>query len=69
MCNGCLYTRSVIHFTEEKYPVVEEDLFYANVTSLDDCEYICVTCDKHLKKNKIPYQAFYNILEMYQLPN
>ena len=51
VCNRCLYRRSVVHFTEEKYPVVEEDFYYANVKSFDDCEYKCPpTCDKHLKK-------------------
>ena len=35
-------------FYRRKIPVVEEDFYYANVNSFDDCEYICLTCDKDL---------------------
>ena len=70
MCNRCLYRRSVILFKEQKYPAIEEDFFfYANVKCYNGCEYICHTCDTHLKKKKIPCQAVCNKLQLFELPN
>ena len=38
------------------------------LTVFDDCEYIWLTCDKYIKKKKIPCQAVCNKLEIYQSP-
>ena len=68
VCNRCLYTRSVILFKEQKYPAIEEDFFfYANVKCYNGCEYICHTCDTHLKKKKIPCQAVCNKLQLFEI--
>ena len=40
-----------------------------NAASYDDCKYICVTCDRHLKKHDIPCQAVWNKLSIDKLPD
>ena len=70
VCNRCLYRRSVVLFAEQKYPVIEEEFFYfATVSSFDSRQYICHTCHKKLKKQKIPCQAVCNKLQHFEFPN
>ena len=62
--------RSVILFAEQKYQVIEEEFFYfATVSSFDSRQYICHTCHKKLKKQKIPCQAVCNKLQLFEFPN
>ena len=69
VCNRSLYRRSVKLFVEEKYPEIEEEyFFFSNIRSFDGVEYICLTCDKKLKKKQIPCQAVCNSLKRFELP-
>ena len=68
VCNRCLYRKSVLMFVENKY--INFDSFrYNKVDSYDGCQYICQTCDRKLKRGKIPCQAVCNNLEIFQFPN
>ena len=69
VCNRCLYRRSVILFKEQKYPETDTEFFYyAKVNSFDSNHYICLTCDKKIKKKKVPCQAVCNKLEVFEFP-
>ena len=66
VCNRSLYRRSVVLFVQEKYEMPQENYFFvAHVESFDKREYICITCDKKLKKGDIPCQAVCNKLQVY----
>ena len=68
ICNRTMYHSSVQLFFETKYKVSSGCLLNFRVHSLDDKEYICKTCHSKLTKKKIPSQAVYNNLKMYDLP-
>ena len=55
VCHRCLYKKSVKKFISNQYNV-SCDVFH-EIQSFDQCKYICITCDKHLKKNNTPPQA------------
>ena len=44
------------------------DVFH-EIQSFDQCKCICITCDKHLKKNKTPPQAVSNKLMLDPIPD
>ena len=70
VCNRCLYKRTVVKFKEKKYQLDDlESELNTKVKSFDGKIYICRTCDKNLKKNKIPCQAVVNKLHIMNLPN
>jgi len=54
-------------FKVEKY-AIDIDNFYREVTSSDGKLYICQTCDKKLKKSKIPAQSVWNKLDIFLFP-
>ena len=66
ICNRCLYRTSVICFKNDRYKVDENIIF--NVKSYDAKYYICNTCDKALRKDKVPCQAVVNKLDVVELP-
>ena len=43
-------------------------IYFSRICSYDGCHYICKTCDTKLKKEKIPCQAVYNSLELFEFP-
>ena len=69
VCNRCLYRKSVLKFNETKHDVNFESFCYEKVDSYDGCQYICKTCDTKLKKKKIPCQAVWNKLQLFQFPD
>ena len=69
VCNRCLYRKSVLIFNETKYDLNVESFCYEKVNSYDGCQYICKTCDTKLKKKKIPCQAVWNKLQLFQFPH
>ena len=56
ICNHCLCARSVLRFHQEKYDM-DMDKIRCNFMQQ---EHICRTCDRYLKKKKIPPQAVCN---------
>ena len=69
VCNRCLYKQLVKLFHENKYDTtLHENIFDFRILSFDEKEYICITCDSKLIKNKIPCQAVINDLELHELP-
>ena len=69
VCNRCLYRKSVLIFNETKYDLNVESFCYEKVNSYDGCQYICKTCDTKLKKKKIPCQAVWNKLQLFEFPH
>ena len=71
VCNRSLYRKSVLTFNETKYDVnvLVERFCYEKVNSYDGCQYICKTCDTKLKKKKIPCQAVWNKLQLFEFPH
>ena len=69
VCNRSLYRNSVFTFNETKYDVNVERFCYEKVNSYDGCQYICKTCDTKLKKKKIPCQAVWNKLQLFEFPH
>ena len=68
VCNRCLYRKTVIKFNGSKYDASHSYL-YTGVQSFDSNNYICLTCDRYLKKNEIPCQAVWNKLELDDIPD
>ena len=64
ICNRCLYARSVLRSHQDKYDM-DMDKVLSNVMQQ---EHICRTCDRHLKKQKIPSQAVCNKLNIPSVP-
>ena len=60
------YRRSVKTFLQQNYQNYEID--YILIVSSDNAYYICLTCHKHLLRNKPPYQAFCNKVEIADIP-
>ena len=66
-CNRSLYRQSVKKFSIEKYEFSVER--YCNIkASYDGLFYICLTCDKQIKKNKVPCQSVSNKLKVFDFP-
>ena len=65
ICNICLYRASVISFKIEKYSLDKNTIFMLN--SYDDNYYICMTCNKTLRKNSGPCHAVANRLNVVKL--
>ena len=64
MCNRFLYRKSVLIFYENKYNITP--VYFNRICSYDGFHYNCKTCDRKLKKKeKIPYQAVCNSLELF----
>ena len=63
ICERCLYKRSVKPFDQKKY-VFE----FENINYREKDLYICLTCNGHLKKQKVPPQAVWNKLEVFRIP-
>ena len=68
ICNRCLYFSNVIKFDLEKYDREFVNKLNTNVTSFDGNYYICLTCDTHTGKLKVPGQAVANGLIIEKLP-
>ena len=66
ICHRCLYKKSVKKFKITHYNVSCD--LYHEIESFDGCQYICITCDKYLKKNKTP-QAVNNKLMLEPIPD
>ncbi|XP_057292445.1 uncharacterized protein LOC130621150 [Hydractinia symbiolongicarpus] len=68
VCNRSLYKKTVKLFSKNNYEV---SLYYVftDVLCFDSHAYICITCDKYLKKAEIPPQAVWNKLNIVDLPN
>ena len=49
-CNRCLYKKSVINFSEDKYNFLDHILQNEIVQSFDGQIYICFTCHKKMLK-------------------
>ena len=49
-CNRCLYKRSIILFSEDKYTYLDHILQNEIVQSFDGQIHICMTCHKNVKK-------------------
>ena len=64
ICNRCLYKRSVNWFDPDKY------LFeFGEISDIGNSDtFICLTCDRYLKKQKIPPQAVWNKVEVFMVP-
>ena len=67
VCNRSLYHRSVIIFSNERYPSLNSH-HLTFVKSFDNKFYVCKTCDSKMIKGKIPCQIVSNKLEIYDLP-
>ena len=68
VCNRSLYKRTTKIFCSENY----DSSFYnlsTDISSFDDCKYICRTCHSHISKNQIPCQAVWNKLALDDLPD
>ena len=63
ICERCLYKRSVKPFDQKKY-VFE----FENINYREKDLYICLTCNGHLKKQKVPPQVVWNKLEVFRIP-
>ena len=63
ICERCLYKRSVKPFDQKKYVFEFENINYREKNL-----YICLTCNGHLKKQKVPPQAVWNKLEVLRIP-
>ena len=68
VCNRTLYRRTVKIFYKSMYENFDEQAVFTNVKSFDDVIYICFTCHNHIRNSKIPPQAVWNILEVFELP-
>jgi len=68
VCNRNLYKKTVKYFRESNYKLSLQHVF-TNVVCFDSFAYICMTCDKYLKKSEIPPQAVWNKLEVFDLPD
>ena len=68
MCNRNLYKKTVKLFHKNNYEVSLHYVF-TDVLCFDSHAYICITCDKYLKKSEIPPQAVWNKLDIIDLPN
>ena len=65
--NRCLYRRSVILYSEEKFPLVDEH--YLNfIESYDGHFYIYKLCSRKILKGHTPCQAVCNKLEIFEFP-
>ena len=60
VCNRCHYRKFVIFLIMRRYNVDEDSIFM--VMSYDGNYYLCNTCDKALRNNRIPCQAVANKL-------
>ena len=56
VCHRCLYKKSIKKFVSTNYNMSCNEFH----ESFDQCKYVCITCDKHLKKNTTPPQAVTN---------
>ena len=66
-CNRCLYSRSVISFSDKYHKDNFKPVFYLK-KSFNDKYYICKTCDKKLLKQNLPCQSVTNKLEIFDFP-
>ena len=66
VCNRLLYRKTVIEFKKTKYNCNRS--FFTSVVSFNGKKYVCLTCDKNIKKNKVPCQAVYNDLVVDDIP-
>ena len=57
-CNRCLYKRSIILFSEDKYMNLDHVLQNEIAQSFDGRIYICSTCHKKMLKVKFPASQF-----------
>ena len=67
ICHRFLYKKSIKKFKTTHY-TVSCDLYH-EIESFDGCKYICITCDKYLKKDKTPPQAVTNKLMLEPIPD
>ena len=68
MYHQCLYKRSVRLFELEKDHILTAEL-YCPVRSFDKEIYIRDTCHKHLSRNEMPCQAFFNKTSLDPIPD
>jgi len=66
-CNRTLYRQSVFIFDNNKYQV-DHKIFDSRLSSFDGLEYICKTCHQKLLKKKVPCQAVFNDLKLFDFP-
>ena len=66
ICHRTFYQRSVKKILQQNYQNYEID--YVSIVSSDNACYICLTCHKHLLRNKTPCQAVCNKLEIGDIP-
>ena len=66
ICHRTFYRRSVKKFLQQSYQNYEID--YVPIVSSDNTCDLCLTCHRHLLKNKTPCQAVCNKLEIADLP-
>ena len=67
-CNRCLYKRSIILFSEDKYMNLDHVLQNEIAQSFDGRIYICSTCHKKMLKSEIPCQSVSNKLQLFSYP-
>ena len=67
VCNRCMYKKFVQQFKSENYGTLG-DILFNDTPSFDNKFYICQTCHKKMKNNKIPCQAVYNKLDIPEIP-
>ena len=66
ICNQTFYKKSVGIFKSNENDLTK--YLATNILSYDNKKYICVTCNKKTKKNKISRQPVYNKLEISYVP-
>ena len=71
VCNRASYRQMFLKFNEAKFHIDVPNFHFSFVSSFDDTQYICKTCDKALrsKSPKMPCQAVCNKLELFYFPS
>ena len=67
VCKRCIYRRSVILYSEEKVPLLDENSLNL-VVFYDGYFYICKTCSREIKKGHTPCEPVCDRLEIYEFP-
>ena len=73
ICNCCerfLYFNSMVKYNEAKYQNFEKNILQTYISGIisHNCQWLCCTCERYLKKGKIPQQASRNNLRTCPIP-
>lgn len=66
VCNRSMYSTNVVSFDISKYKIetLVDNIFSFRYLSFNDKEWICLTCNRSLKKGKVPVMAKANGLQL-----